>query len=392
MIHFFRLERATMSDVLIRNVGSIATGKLSEPTIDADSIYVQDGVIAEVGTEKASAETVIDANGTTVTPGLIDAHVHPVAGEYTPRQDTIGWCESYLHGGVTSMVSAGEIHHPGRPSDAAGAKALAVLNRKSYDDLRPGGVKMHAGTIVLNDDLSVEDIEEVNEEGVQRTKIIFAMDDLEAASRLVNRAQELGMITMMHTGGSSVPGTQPIGADVFEQVQPDIALHANGGPTALPDDEWRRLITETDLDLELVIAGNQRTSLEMLGAVADRDELERLQVATDTPTGTGVVPCGMWLEAGILASLSPVSAAEVVCLMTGNPARHHGLQTGRIEDGRPADLCIIDAPQGSSADDALGAIANGDYPSVDTVLVDGDILVTQSRNTGPAKRPAEILD
>jgi enamidase len=190
-----------MTDLLLRNVGAILTGSLTEPTIDADSIYVRDGVIAEIGATATDAETVIDVRGTTVAPGLVDAHVHPVAGEYTPRQDTIGWCESYLNGGTTSMVSAGEIHHPGRPTDAEGLKALATLNRKSYDNLRPSGVKLHAGTLILSDDMTVEDIDAVHAAGVTRTKIIFAMDDLDHARRLVDRAKDLGISHSTSTAG-----------------------------------------------------------------------------------------------------------------------------------------------------------------------------------------------
>lgn len=379
-----------MSDMLLRNVGAILSGSLTEPTIDAGSIYVRDGVIEEIGATTTSAETVIDVRGTTVAPGLVDAHVHPVAGEYTPRQDTIGWCESYLNSGTTSMVSAGEIHHPGRPTDAEGLTALATLNRKSYDNLRPSGVKLHAGTLILSDDMTVDDIVAVHESGVTRTKIIFAMEDLDHARRLVDRAKDLGMVTMMHSGGSSVPGTRPIDEEMFKAIRPDIALHFNGGPTALPDEEWRAIVEDTSIDLELVVAGNQRTSLEILRTMADRDELDRLQIATDTPTGTGVVPCGMWLEAGILASLTEVSAPEILALMTGVPARRHGLDEGRIEEGRPADLCLLDAPQGSAADDAVDAIENEDYPAVDTVIVDGEVAVKTSANTGPAKRPAVV--
>lgn len=379
-----------MSELLVRNVGTILTGSLSNPTVEAESIYVRDGVIEELGATPTSAETEIDARGTTVAPGLLDAHVHPVAGEYTSRQDTIGWIGSYLQSGVTSMVSAGEIHQPGRPKDPEGLKALATVNRASYDNLRPSGVKMHAGTLILTDEMTVSDVEEVHENGVTRTKIIFAMEDLDHARRLVDRAKSLGMVTMMHSGGSSVPGTRPIDREMFETIRPDVALHFNGGPTALPDDEWLAIIEETDIDLELVIAGNQRTALEILTTMADRDELDRLQIATDTPTGTGVVPCGMWLEAGILAGLTNVSAPEILALMTGVPARRHGLDVGRIEVGHPADFCILDAPQGSTADDATGAIANGDYPAVDTVFVDGELMVKTSDNTGPAKRPAVV--
>ena len=41
----------------------------------------------DIDTENATL--VIDAKGTTMVPGLIDSHVHPVAGDWTPRQNQI---------------------------------------------------------------------------------------------------------------------------------------------------------------------------------------------------------------------------------------------------------------------------------------------------------------
>ena len=58
---------------------------------------------------------VIDADGMTAIPGLIDSHVHITFGDYTPRQRTVGYLESYLHGGTTTAISASEVHVPGRP-------------------------------------------------------------------------------------------------------------------------------------------------------------------------------------------------------------------------------------------------------------------------------------
>ena len=76
-----------------------------------------DGMIQAVGKKKTStsagATTTIDAKGTALAPGLIDSHVHPVCGDWTPRQNQLGWIDSCLHGGVTTMVSAGEVHTPG---------------------------------------------------------------------------------------------------------------------------------------------------------------------------------------------------------------------------------------------------------------------------------------
>src|SRR5215510_14952114 len=109
---------------LIRNIGQIVSGDIARPLVDGDSI-------------------VIDAAGTTVMPGLIDSHCHPVFGDFTPRQRTVDFIESGLHGGVTSMISAGEVHLPGRPRDIVGLKALAIVAARAYSNARPAGVKVH---------------------------------------------------------------------------------------------------------------------------------------------------------------------------------------------------------------------------------------------------------
>ena len=53
--------------------------------------------------EVEACDVVIDAGGMTAIPGLIDSHVHITFGDYTPRQRTVGYLESYLHGGVTTV-------------------------------------------------------------------------------------------------------------------------------------------------------------------------------------------------------------------------------------------------------------------------------------------------
>src|SRR5882724_2185227 len=111
--------KKTQTRLLIRNIGLLLSGDLEQPILDADTVVAVDGKITAVGKEKdldiEAATLIIDAKGTALVPGLIDSHVHPVAGDWTPRQNQIGWIDSYLHGGVTSMISAGEVHTPGRP-------------------------------------------------------------------------------------------------------------------------------------------------------------------------------------------------------------------------------------------------------------------------------------
>ena len=122
--------------IAIVNIGSIVTGDLENPLVAGDTILIADGRIVAVGSAPArdveACDVVIDAGGTTAIPGLIDSHVHITFGDYTPRQQTVGFLASYLHGGVTTAISASEVHVPGRPRDAEGVKALAVAAHKCF--------------------------------------------------------------------------------------------------------------------------------------------------------------------------------------------------------------------------------------------------------------------
>src|SRR5579862_493374 len=151
--------------LVIRNIGLILSGALEKPILDGDTIVAENGKITGIGRLKdldvAGATTIVDANGTAVAPGLIDSHVHPVAGDWTPRQNQINWIDSFLHGGVTSMISAGEVHTPGRPRDVVGLKAMAIFAQRAFSAFRPGGVKIHAGAPVIEHGMVEQDFKDL---------------------------------------------------------------------------------------------------------------------------------------------------------------------------------------------------------------------------------------
>ena len=156
--------------VVIRNIGLLLSGDIDRPILDADTIVVVDGLITALGKEKdcdtAQPATLIDARGTCVAPGLIDSHVHPVFGDWTPRQSQLGWIDSTMNGGVTTMISAGEVHLPGRPKDIVGLKALAITAQRAFDNFRPGGVKVLAGAPVFEKGMVESDFAELAAAGV----------------------------------------------------------------------------------------------------------------------------------------------------------------------------------------------------------------------------------
>src|SRR6218665_323746 len=153
--------------VVIRNIGLMLSGDLNRPILDADTIVVHDGLISAVGRAKdcdtGQARTLIDACQTCGAPRLSDSPVHPAPGDWTPRQNQLGWDGWSMLGGVPPMVSAGEVDLPGRPRDIVGLKALAIPAQRAFDNFRPGGVKVLAGAPVIEKGMVESDFKELAE-------------------------------------------------------------------------------------------------------------------------------------------------------------------------------------------------------------------------------------
>jgi enamidase len=376
----------------ITNIGTLFTGDVDEPYGSADSLLIEQGIITQVGDARAGeAERIIDAGGATVGPGLIDSHCHVVFGDYTPRQRTVGFLESYVHGGITSCISPGEIHLPGRPHDAEGVKALAVLAQRSWANYRPNGMKVHGGAIILEPVLTADDFREVAAKGVWLAKFGFGLyDDPADGLPQVRDAQAAGIRVMAHSGGASIPGSKPITADHLLLLKPDVCGHVNGGPTSLDDEKLEVLVRDTELVLQLVQAGNLRSSLRVVDAVREIGAEHRVIIGSDTPTGTGVMPLGVLKTIAELASLGGIDPGLVWAWASGSIADVYGLDAGKVQVGRPADLVISDAPWGSHGQGTRGALTRGDIPGISAVLIDGEVRALTSRNTPASATPVVV--
>ena len=238
-------QAAGPTKLVIRNIGLLLSGAMEKPILDADTIVAENGKITGIGRAKdvnvEGATSIVDANGTTVIPGLIDSHVHPVAGDWTPRQNQIGWIDSFLHGGVTTMISAGEVHMPGRPRDVVGLKAMAIFAQRAFWTLRPGGVKVHAGAPVIDTDMVEVDLYDLAAAGGMLLGEVGlgGGKDGPTARKMVGWAHKYGIQSTIHTGGPSIPGSGLIDKDVVLEADTDGVGHFIGGLTALPDDQIR---------------------------------------------------------------------------------------------------------------------------------------------------------
>ncbi|HTP94099.1 MAG TPA: amidohydrolase family protein [Xanthobacteraceae bacterium] len=379
--------------VAIVNIAKILSGDIASPVAYGDTIVTDGGRIISIGSGSPSdCDVAIDAGGMMAMPGLIDSHVHITFGDYTPRQKTVGFLESYIHGGVTTCISASEVHVPGRPRDPAGVKALAIAARKSFETYRPGGMRVHAGSVILEPGLTDADFAELAGQNVWLAKAGFgAFATPYEYAPYVAMAKGHGMVTMVHTGGSSIPGSAGIWADHVLKMKPDVSYHVNGGPIAMPDEDFPRLVNESDLAMQVCTAGNLRTTLLVAKLLREARQEERLLIATDTPTGSGVMPLGMLYTMSHLAALAGVAPEIAVAMATGNNAKVYRLNSGLLAPGRDADIVLVDSCLGGSQNDALSALRNGDIMGVGAVMTAGvPRFVGRSRNTPETIRKARV--
>lgn len=386
-----------MSKLVIRNIGLILSGDLQNPILDGDCIICEGDRISAIGRGKEldtdGATQIVDAHGTTVAPGLIDSHVHPVAGDWTPRQSQMNWIESTQHGGVTTMISAGEVHTPGRPKDVVGVKALAIAAQRCFENFRPNGMKIIAGAPVIEQGMEEHDFKELADAGVKTLGEVGlgTVKAGEEAGRMVAWARKYGIQSTIHTGGPSIPGSGLIDKDVVLAADADIIGHINGGHTALPDDQITCLCEQCHRGIELVHNGNERAALLAMRTANELGQLERVILGTDGPAGSGVQPLGILRMVALLSSLGDVPAETAFCFATGNTARMRELDCGLIEVGKAADFVILDQAQHSPGSNVLESVQQGNLPGVGMTIIDGVVRLGRSRNTPPATKLPEVV-
>lgn len=383
--------------LVIRNIGLMLSGKIEQPILDADCLIAIDGKITEWGYEKdldtEEATTLIDANGVTLAPGLIDSHIHPVVGDYTPRQQQLNWIDSTLHGGVTTLISAGEVHMPGRPKDIVGLKAMAIASQRWYENFRPSGVKVHAGAPVIEHGMVEQDFKDLADAGVKLLGEVGlgTVKDGKTARQMVDWARKYGIQSTIHTGGPSIPGSGLIDADMVLETGTDVVGHINGGHSALPDDQIICLCESCSAALEIVHNGNERAALLTLNTARELDKLDQLILGTDGPAGSGVQPLGIMRMVAMLSSLGNVPAEIAFCFGNGNTSRQRELDTGLIEVGKCADFVLMDQAQHAPGKSILESVQLGNLPGIGMTIIDGAVTSHRSRNTPPADRLPSIV-
>jgi enamidase len=139
-----------------------------------------------------------------------------------------------------------------------------------------------------------------------------------------------------------------------------------------------------------VQAGNIRALRDIVVMLRERNAVDRLQVGTDTPSGTGVIPLGILRTIAYCSSLGGLAPEIAYCAASGQTGARYKLDQGRIAVGAPGDVIVLDAPIGGAGMTALEALANGDVPGIAMVAVDGEIQILKSRVSPPPMRTVTL--
>src|SRR5258708_12226804 len=120
------------------------------------------------------------------------------------------------------MVSAGDVHTPGRPRDIVGLKAMAITAQRMFSAFRASGVKVHAGAPVIEPGMEEHDFKELADAGVRYLGEfgLAGVKDGPTPRKMVASSRKYGINNTIHTGGPSIPASAPLHHHSLPQPHP----------------------------------------------------------------------------------------------------------------------------------------------------------------------------
>ena len=385
--------------------------------IENGAVAVNDGLIVAVGStedilRKYKADKVIDADNKVVMPGFVDPHTHPVfvntrENEFEMRVMGKSYVEISQSGGgirssIKAVVDSDEEHlldlavkrvkrmiEYGTTSIEAKSgygltteselKMLKVIS--SMKDILPVDVKStflgaheypaeyknnHEAYISI---LINEMIPAVVEQGLADYCDIFTEDhvfSIEESRRVLNAAKEAGLRIKMHADE-----IEPIGgAELAAEMKAVSADHLG----AASDEGIKRM---RDAGVVAVLLPGTLFSLGSPKYARARKMIEEgLPIALATDYNPGSCNCDSMQFIITLATLQmKMTVAEAITAATINAAHaiEMGEKTGSLEEGKYADILIMDMPSYKFLPYHFGS------NNVDTVFKKGKILYKRNQ-------------
>jgi dihydroorotase len=381
-----------MQSLLIKN------GRVIDPANGVDrecDVLIVDGKIAQVGKVEESSQTVIDASGKLVTPGLIDIHVHFREPGDEEEETIASGSAAAVAGGFTSVVCMPNtnppienetdveyIHRKGRQARKTHVYTMGAITKgRQGVELAEMGFMAEAGAIGFTDDGS----------GIQDPAVMLralkyaAMFDVVIAQHCQDNA--FAGNGVMNAGYYStilgLPGIDALAeqAMLWRDIQlikkTNVRYHAQHISTAGSVELIRAakkdslpitcevtphhlLFTEqccAEYDTNYKVNPPLRTEQD-IGALKHAiseglvdalvtDHAPHLQSEKElefltAPFGIAGLECALGLYVKALIEPKILDWPQLIRLITEKPAEIIGIEKGTLGQGRQADVTIID--------------------------------------------------
>ncbi len=396
-----------------------------EVLADAPVVVNDDGSIAQVGGEAPAGGRTLDARGKIVIPGFVQTHIHLCQTLYRNRADDLALLEwlreriwpyeaaldakalraaarlgiaELLRNGTTTLLDMGTVRHYDQVFEAAKEAGIRLVGGKCLMDAGEGVPKgllegtregldeslalakrWHGAHPRLRYALTPRFVLSSTEESLREVAHLSARDGFTIHTHASEQVAECELVRKLR-GLDNIAYFDSLGIS---------------GPRAV----LAHCVHPTDREVSLLAEKKTRVShcpssnLKLGSGVARIPEL----LAKGVPVSLGAdgAPCNNlldpWEEMRLAALIQKplhgpksMPAKEVLALATIEGARALGLDaiTGSIEVGKRADLVVVDPghfnswPQG----DVYGTLVYSTRANqVETVLVDGDVLVERGR-------------
>lgn len=381
----------------------------TEQTTD---IRITDGQISELGSclSPLENEQIIELDGLTVAPGLIDTHIHFRDPGLTYKEDLHTGALAAAKGGVTSVICMANT----KPTVDSVETLKDILTRGAEEKIRiyqTAAVSQGLKGEVMND---FDALKEAGACGFTDDGIPLL--DADFCSRAMEKAAELNMPISLHEEDKSfitnngvnagevskklgIKGSPSIAEEVMVARDCMLALHtkapvviqhiSSGNSVALvrlakklgadihaEATPHHFTLTEeavltygtlakmnpplrTEKDRLAIIEGLKDGTIDLIATDhAPHSEEEKNNPLTEAPSGITGLETSLGLGITNLVRTGHLTLMELLEKMTWNPAALYHLPSGSIEKGAPADLVIFDPDEKWTADTFLSKSSN----------------------------------